>query len=723
MCLAIMLPTLTFVACGEDDPIVEPPVTPDKPVDPNNPELTEPAVALEVGEIQQTSATFILTTDKASEYVYLLSKEAVKHESPAELFQSGTVMQFDQSHKAIIKLENLEAECSYNLYAATRYSKDQQNLFSTIAAVEFNTTRYVNVLTLNKADYTSYTYHVQIPAGKKYKHISARKADFDWIINLVGGNATTYTNAFGFSEDKPGDFSFDKYFEDIYGGPVNIYPGDEYIVFASELDSEGACIEATTRQLIIQTPACPQSPYKIGVHADEINSTNAVITITPDKEFKFFRWTVLPKKDFDHIAQEGEGSVRADIIGNWNEKTNEANKQTTLEIDGLKPNTEYIAGVIGFDQQSGMTQVMFEFTTAEPSGPKPIITITDQDVPDPYNSKAFQLLLQNTISGTIDLHTKAQYDDVLSRPDVQLKDVVRNNGTYMEKDQLNTALSEHGLKILFENLKPETEYVFGVYAENEESVSVVDTVQFTTDKTPNAGQELRQKLLGKYTAKINTYRGGVRTFPVEIKKGVNAATEAEYESKNRLVCLGLGLDNYPIMSPETLMEDGQSEEEANLNYGPKWFIEFQPDGTISTPKVYDYELDYNVYNYRGSKLEFHGFANRDGDYIDTRCPFPIEVSADYNTITVKGYEMTSEWTGQTFTYYPGPMVMTSAYSGDPIWIGLSELVLERDPVESGAVYSTRTFAKKMSLPQTVKIDLSDCKTLNDVRTKAMQKMH
>ena len=280
------------------------------------------------------------------------------------------------------------------------------------------------------------------------------------------------------------------------------------------------------------------------------------------------------------------------------------------------------------------------------------------------------------------------------------------------------------MSFVLDKLQPETEYVLGVYAENNEYVSIADTVLFKTDVRAEAGGDVKANMPGKYTASITTHRGELLSFPVEIKTGVNEATRNEYAPKNRLVCLGYGLKDYPMMMPEDLVKDGSSEEEANQNYGPKWFIEFQGDGSISTPQLVDYALDFNVYNYRGNKVSFCGYAMKeDGDYIDTQCAFPIEVSEDGKTITVKPYEMISEWTGKKFVYFPSAMQMTSDWAGIPIWIGASDLVLVRNSDQSATRRQSADFSRRLVAPRTISIDMNAAMNTTSAREKAAAHLH
>lgn len=98
------------------------------------------------------------------------------------------------------------------------------------------------------------------------------------------------------------------------------------------------------------------------------------------------------------------------------------------------------------------------------------------------------------------------------------------------------------------------------------------------------GNGVRAKLPGKYTATTKDVTGQNVTFPVVIATGVNETTEKAYHDKNRLVVLGFAPSGVEYASPETLLANGwaSSQDEADANYGPKWFIEFNKGNAIST---------------------------------------------------------------------------------------------------------------------------------------------
>ena len=88
----------------------------------------------------------------------------------------------------------------------------------------------------------------------------------------------------------------------------------------------------------------------------------ADIAIEPEEGIERFRYLVASRADFDYTAFEGEASVRRMIIGHWDDLTNESTKAITVNATGLKPNTEYQVGIVGFDDKSCAKR--FCFTTS-----------------------------------------------------------------------------------------------------------------------------------------------------------------------------------------------------------------------------------------------------------------------------------------------------------------------------------------------------------------------
>ena len=79
------------------------------------------------------------------------------------------------------------------------------------------------------------------------------------------------------------------------------------------------------------------------------------------------------------------------IIGEWDDLSNESTKVITINATGLKPNTEYQVGIVGFDKELREKVLLYDFTTGEPTGPKPTLAVGTHTVETPWNKAAFKV--------------------------------------------------------------------------------------------------------------------------------------------------------------------------------------------------------------------------------------------------------------------------------------------------------------------------------------------
>ena len=121
---------------------------------------------------------------------------------------------------------------------------------------------------------------------------------------------------------------------------------------------------------------------------------------------------------------------------------------------------------------------------------------------------------------------------------------------------------------------------------------------FKTGAEPVVETTLFDKLKGEYTARITDIDGVPHTFDVTIADGVNDATREAYKAQNILVCLGFDPCGVAYNSPEDLLKKkwAKNEEEANRNYGPKWFLEIDENDKITTYKHAVASSSYDAVN-------------------------------------------------------------------------------------------------------------------------------
>ena len=153
---------------------------------------------------------------------------------------------------------------------------------------------------------------------------------------------------------------------------------------------------------------------------------------------------------------------------------------------------------------------------------------------------------------------------------------------------------------------------------------------------------------------------------VELTKWYNSRTRGF----NRLLCLGFNfadaeylLDKVATPYDLFIMKDYSVSQVSYMFYdfGPKWNLEIDEQGKVWLPinieleyplEAFNFGLDYTLYMLAVGEYYYLG-----GDLVDEagnttlKARFPVEVSADYNTITIKPIEYTDP-TGLKEYFYP-----------------------------------------------------------------------
>ena len=222
------------------------------------------------------------------------------------------------------------------------------------------------------------------------------------------------------------------------------------------------------------------------------------------------------------------------------------------------------------------------------------------------------------------------------------------------------------------------------------------SIEAATDDQGNETGEYTKKPAGNYTSAV-TISAGVEypaTLPEEIYElyasvGVSREKTDEYWEEfksladmynartrgfNRLLCMGYNFAAKDYMldvtaTPYELFtaKDYSSSTTADMFYdfGPKWNLEIDAEGNVWLPidierefplEAFNFGLDYTFYMLAVGEKSYMGAPvyNQQGKLVcDSR--FPVEISDDYNTITIKPivYNYTDSY-GQPAveTYYP-----------------------------------------------------------------------
>ena len=726
---------MAAVACKDPNPVE--PVNPD---DPDTPTVTPPVALISIDEQTRTSVKFTIASDSPGDYAWAILPADQSISTAEELFEIGNSDMFGASPYATVTYDELKGGSEYNLYYAVR--KINPFVYSELKSEMLDTDiPYEDMITLERVTTNTISYHIEKPEGAKaYKHMIVDYNDFLYFQALVGVTHSSYLSAFGRVATESETFDFEWFQLDGFESyPTHFYSDTKYILLAGEVDAADMDAQVSperVKYLEFTTPKAEECPYKVNMEVSDITSLTAKVTFTPEEGVDRYRACVMSEEDYNDFMFEGEEMLRRSVIGYWDDKTYEFNDTEIFELTNLMPDTKYYACAMAFDEDMREIYIEKIFYTTEPVGPKPEVITEMKSTEEPWNSARMNLKLKNAVTARAFVHTKYAVDEVLNAPgneDLTMDVVIRNNGVDLSRDILQEALAETGIDMVFSELSPNTEYVYAIMATNSEHVSTVHLQYFTTDAEPVVETTLFGKLKGEYTAKIYDVNNRPYTFDVTITDGVNDATREAYAAENLLVCLGFDACGVDYHSPQDLLDKGwaKTEEEANRNYGPKWFLEIDENEKITTYKhavassYYDEWLgatltDYSAYDeapmasFNDVTIWFKGTFNRYYSYYDewrqmaTTLIHDVDFNEETGKITVKpvkhlkSFSMKDEY----ITEYPGVSQSKNWYGGSDekiLFCGGSELTLTKKQTPATA-NTMKPLAKKLSIPSVTQLE-------------------
>lgn len=676
--------------------------------------LALPEAQVTVNSLERTAVQFTISSADATDYAYTILETGKAAPATAEeLFENGTTGMLENGKAQVTGLD-IEGDKEYTLYVAVR--KINPYLYSKVYAVNLNTDiPFTKLLTMQRIGLTDFAYHVEKPeTATKVKHIAVKKSDYEaikGILAIYGGvDFPTYLKVFGLESDESVDHSLDKYSETAYGDAIHIYSGTPYYVIAAPVDQDGNLVEEAVQVEEITTRYAEELPGEFTV-AINPTSTSAQISITPHEGVTHYRLLIDTREDYDYYASEGDYQVRNVIVGYWDDSKNSIARERTgavqINYTGMKPLSDYVVGILAFDDNNREKLYLFDFRTTEPVGPVPEIEITQVETTSgaTWKSAAVNVKVKNAVEIKTGFFPKAKVDEVLAGG-ATIDAIIANNSEYLDAAKASAALSAQGVTLEVDNLTPTTEYVFGCYAINDEYVGTCKTITFTTDEMPQVGGTKRTNMPGYYNATTKDNNGNTVTFPVVISAGFNDATKADYAGKNLLVAVGFGTTTPTF--PADLMAQGKTEEEANDQYGPKWFIEFPDDnniqlymarksGTITNndPETGD-RFIWNMGTINGKKTFLVGartVATTGKFNFNDNFNFPVTQSSDYNTITIQPKQ------SGVNTYYPAMVTLQNYYTAtDILFYTGDNIVLTRDLTKTAKAKTDR-----LTSPQVIRM--------------------
>ena len=182
----------------------------------------------------------------------------------------------------------------------------------------------------------------------------------------------------------------------------------------------------------------------------------------------------------------------------------------------------------------------------------------------------------------------------------------------------------------------------------------------------------------------------------ELKELSDLFTESRLVGQNRLLCSGfmdfdpaapqLGVNRLEFRSPYDLFvaTDYSSVDVSQLIYdfGPKWFLQIQEDGSVIVP--FHSMMLPPMSNWPGYAFYTGGVADGKAFYDSNESypGFPVEISDDLNTITIKPIVLSDGVT--TYTYYMNAIGVSQQGGLELISTVITDIVLKRGWTEQAA---------------------------------------
>ncbi len=628
--------TLFAFACGEND---EPQPTPPEP-------KPKPRLEIESIGIEATSARFELTTDIATAYCYTCVETTDDMQSPSagELFAQN-VSKFD-STSAEISLDGLAPETRYTLFAAA--SADGE--MSDVKQFDFTTSAVDPLIELleESVTYDSFSLRIRAEEGRSFLFSHIDKL----LLDMSGYTDEQYLEMFGMSGygDTTVDFKDGETYFDALDVPyeIGVKPGREYIVFAAYCDKDKKLTDVLHR-VEFTTPEKPRSEHGITVEVSDITSIAARIATTPDDNIAEYYVYVRDKAWYDSVIDYGE-SMMISLVKRAYETQIGARLYTAAAdetYDDLTPATEYTIGLVVIDNEGNESFISDNiFTTAAPTGITPEVGIVMQPSGEaPHTILDLNIKTGLTKSIKYAFAPTADVREELDNNGGSYESLIDMRGVALSAEQVAQANSDGGLTLKMDELWYDTEYTCVVCAVSAEQLSVVDHTAARTSAEPKPARvesELFALLPGKWSLSydyVDLYKDPQRIEGAEITIADTDGAGSRYRDYNRLLVEGYqfqtnyATDPMPYYSAEYLIDyasywrDFQSL--AYRDFGPKFFLEVAADGSVTVPT----SKHVYLYGWSDSPILFFG-ADLDKMYT-APVSFPVEISDDGNTITIK----------------------------------------------------------------------------------------
>ena len=421
------------------------------------------------------------------------------------------------------------------------------------------------------------------------------------------------------------------------------------------------------------TPDPSTALFNISVQEDKLAAYSVTFDVVPSDKDRRYYYDIISKARIGEVDMESlkreieESSVKlSQLTGTPYEEVlatmlSQGDKRNILSNAGYRPETDFYIYAFYWDasEEEGLT--LCEFRT-------PAIKESEETI-----------YMETTVVDTYALTISIEPTEGVSEYYYYFAERTKAEAMLASLEDPNAYLSYHAMNVgtrydeaksmEHKGLKPETEYVaiaMGIDKELNRFMCKDVFVTLGEQTQQRVESELFEKLLGEWT--------GVQTIsdlysePMENTFSVNILAEVadvdyDYRSMNQLVATVDGWCSIGYYGVTELLE--MEIEEAENKWGPKWVFNIA-EGDVVT-------MDGKACNSVVGWLFFGDcfMLNMapDSQKIDTNADFNVEVSEDFNTITIKSSMANT---------YPGLGYYFDGFGWMGYYYGLSDIVLTRN---------------------------------------------
>lgn len=408
----------------------------------------------------------------------------------------------------------------------------------------------------------------------------------------------------------------------------NLNANTDYTIYAAAAIGQAYSTVARLTLTTLEHQIVPS----VAVVKGAITENTATFTVTPTDAEKC-AYVVVKKGETVPEA--------AAILADGTEAA--ADKASEVTVENLDENTEYVFAVaVSHGQQFG--EVSETAFTTEESEKIPTVSVMarlGENAEQGWTkwSNIFATIkLTNAASAKVFCYATATIEAAIKGGEFEsYKEIVEELGEELDADFMSDALTEEGLGLVWSNRDPSTSYTVIVSATGSKGTVVEAHSSVTTEAEPlpdPVQSELFTKLEGNWTMTAEGEDGTV-SYNVTIAQSNSGVS---YRDKNRLVVSGpIIFKNFYNISD--LVANNWPAAKAEKDWGPKFFLQIATGDQVTVPADRNqYFLNWNSQSIgEAYLLGYKSTAQGTQILYAEGSAFPVTVSADFNTITIKPY--------------------------------------------------------------------------------------